>query len=146
MAQKKQIKKRIIEIASFQADSKLQHVKSIGIFLLTGLFIVTQIPLASVMANDNNRYTSFNHDQIYEEDLSDYFKNDEGSFVLYDMQKDAYHIYNEDQSTSRISPDSTYKIYSALFGLEENVITPAQSMIEWDGVEQPYEQWNGDQT
>ncbi len=142
---KKQIKKRIIEIASFQADSKLQHVKSIGIFLLTGLFIVTQIPLASVMANDNNRYTSFNHDQIYEEDLSDYFKNDEGSFVLYDMQEDAYHIYNEDQSTSRISPDSTYKIYSALFGLEENVITPAQSMIEWDGVEQPYEQWNGDQ-
>lgn len=142
---KKQIKKRIIEIASFQADSRLLHAKSIGIFLLAGLFVVTQIPLASVMANDNNRYTSFNHEQTSEEDLSAYFKNYEGSFVLYDMQKDAYHIYNENRSTFRISPDSTYKIYSALFGLEENVITPTQNMIEWDGTEQPYEQWNRDQ-
>ncbi|MCT1902366.1 BlaR1 family beta-lactam sensor/signal transducer [Oceanobacillus sojae] len=142
---KKQIKKRIIEIASFQADSKLQHAKSIGIFLLAGLFVVTQIPLASAMANDNSRYTTFNHEQTSEENLSAYFKNYEGSFVLYDMQKDAYHIYNEDQSTLRVSPDSTYKIYSALFGLEENVITPEQNRIEWDGVEQPYEQWNGDQ-
>ncbi|GGP11967.1 MULTISPECIES: BlaR1 family beta-lactam sensor/signal transducer [Oceanobacillus] len=142
---KKQIKKRIIEIASFQADSKLQHAKSIGIFLLAGLFVVTQIPLASAMANDNSRYTTFNHEQTSEEDLSAYFKNYEGSFVLYDMQKDAYHIYNKDQSTLRVSPDSTYKIYSALFGLEENVITPEQNRIEWDGVEQPYEQWNGDQ-
>ncbi|WP_152655650.1 BlaR1 family beta-lactam sensor/signal transducer [Oceanobacillus sp. CFH 90083] len=142
---KKQIKKRIIEIASFQADSKLLHAKSIGIFLLAGLFVATQIPLASAMANDNNRYTSFRPDQTYEEDLSAYFQNYDGSFVLYDMQRDAYHIYNEDQSTLRVSPDSTYKIYSALFGLEENVITPVQNTIEWDGTEQPYDQWNEDQ-
>lgn len=142
---KKQIKKRIIEIASFQADSKLQHAKSIGIFMLVGLFVITQIPLASVMANDNNRYTSFNEEQTKEEDLSDYFQNYDGSFVLYDMQKDAYHIYDKDQSTLRVSPDSTYKIYSALFGLEENIITPEQNTIEWDGTEQPYDQWNRDQ-
>ncbi len=142
---KKQIKKRIVEIASFQADSKLQRAKSMGIFLLVGLFVITQIPFASVMANDNNRYTSFKPEQTNEEDLSSYFQNYEGSFVLYDMQKDAYHIYNEDQSTLRISPDSTYKIYSALFGLEENIITTEQSTIEWDGTEQPYDQWNQDQ-
>lgn len=41
--------------------------------------------------------------------------------------------------------DSTYKIYSALFGLEENIITTEQSTIEWDGSEQPYDQWNQDQ-
>jgi bla regulator protein blaR1 len=142
---KKQIKKRIIEIASFKADSKLLHAKSIGIFLLVGLFVVTQIPLVSVMANDNNRYTSFNHEQINEEDLSAYFQDYDGSFVLYDMQEDAYHIYDKDQSTLRVSPDSTYKIYSALFGLEENIITPEQNTIEWDGTEHPYDQWNEDQ-
>ncbi|MFD1413152.1 BlaR1 family beta-lactam sensor/signal transducer [Oceanobacillus jeddahense] len=143
---KKQIKKRIIEIASFQADSKLQHARSIGIFLLAGLFIVAQMPLASVMANDNDRYTSFNHNQqTKEEDLSAYFQNYNGSFVLYDMQEDTYHIYDKDQSTQRVSPDSTYKIYSALFGLEENIITTEQNTIEWDGTEQPYDQWNQDQ-
>ncbi|WP_339235806.1 BlaR1 family beta-lactam sensor/signal transducer [Oceanobacillus sp. FSL W7-1281] len=142
---KKQIKKRIVEIASFQADSKLQRTKSMGIFFLVGLFVITQIPFASVMANDNNRYTSFKSEQTNEEDLSSYFQNYEGSFVLYDMQEDAYHIYNEDQSTLRVSPDSTYKIYSALFGLEENIITTEQSTIEWDGSEQPYDQWNQDQ-
>lgn len=142
---KKQIKKRIIEIASFQAVSKLQHVKSIAIFLLAGVFVATQIPLASVMANDNNRYTSFNHEQTDYQDLRAYFQNYDGSFVLYDMQKDAYHIYNKDQSTLRVSPDSTYKIYSALLGLEENVITPAQNTIEWNGTKQPYAAWNEDQ-
>ncbi|MFA1820774.1 BlaR1 family beta-lactam sensor/signal transducer [Virgibacillus oceani] len=142
---KKQIKKRIIEIASFKADSKLLHAKSIGIFLLVGIFVVTQIPLASVMANDNNRYTSFNHEQTNEEDLSAYFQNYDGSFVLYDMQEDAYHIYDKDKSTLRVSPDSTYKIYSALFGLEDNIITPEQNTIEWDGTEHPYDQWNEDQ-
>jgi bla regulator protein blaR1 len=97
------------------------------------------------MANDNNRYTSFNHEQINEEDLSAYFQDYDGSFVLYDMQEDAYHIYDKDQSTLRVSPDSTYKIYSALFGLEENIITPEQNTIEWDGTEHPYDQWNEDQ-
>lgn len=142
---KKQIKKRIIEIASFQADTKLQHAKSIGVFVLVGLFVASQIPLASVMANDNNHYTSFKHEQTNYEDLSAYFQNYDGSFVLYDMQEDAYHIYNKDQSTLRVSPDSTYKIYSALFGLEENIITPEQNTVEWDGTEQPYDQWNEDQ-
>ncbi|WP_179134595.1 BlaR1 family beta-lactam sensor/signal transducer [Oceanobacillus timonensis] len=142
---KKQIKKRMIEIASFQAVSKAQHAKSIGIFVLAGLFIATQVPLASAMANDNDRYTSFKPEQVDDEELSDYFQDYDGSFVLYDMQEDTYQIYNEDQSTQRISPDSTYKIYSALFGLEENIITPEQNTFEWDGTEQPYKQWNQDQ-
>ncbi|WP_419893201.1 BlaR1 family beta-lactam sensor/signal transducer [Oceanobacillus kimchii] len=142
---KKQIKKRIIEIASFQADSKLQHAKSIGVFLLAGFFVITQIPLASVMANDTNRYAFFNHERTNYEDLSAYFKDYEGSFVLYDMQEDTYHIHDKEHSTLRVSPDSTYKIYNALFGLEENIITPEQNTIEWNGTEHPYEQWNEDQ-
>ncbi|WP_066193131.1 MULTISPECIES: BlaR1 family beta-lactam sensor/signal transducer [Gracilibacillus] len=142
---KKQIKKRMIKIASFQTDSKLQHVQSIAIFLLVGLFVSTQIPLAAVMANDSNRYTSFSHEQTNAEDLSAYFQNYEGSFVLYDLQKDAYHIYDKEQSTLRVSPDSTYKIYSALFGLEENIITSEQNTMEWDGTKQPYEQWEKEQ-
>ena len=45
----------------------------------------------------------------------------------------------------RLSPDSTYKIYDALLGLEEGVITPNDSLITWDGKRYPFEAWNSDQ-
>lgn len=46
----------------------------------------------------------------------------------------------------RISPDSTYKIYDALWGLEENIITPQNSLLIWDGKDYPFEAWNTDLT
>lgn len=45
----------------------------------------------------------------------------------------------------RTSPDSTYKIYDALFALEEGVITPADSSMAWDGTAYPFAAWNKDQ-
>ena len=60
-------------------------------------------------------------------DLSSYFENYEGSFVLYDLKSDAWSIYNADRAALRIPPDSTYKIYDGLFGLEHGVITPCSS-------------------
>ncbi|WP_343270242.1 BlaR1 family beta-lactam sensor/signal transducer [Lentibacillus songyuanensis] len=142
---KKQITKRIKEIASFQTESNLLKVKSIGIFLMAGLIVVCQVPFVSVMASDNDRYRHFNHEQTTYEDLSAYFNDYDGSFVLYDLQADAYQIYDKDNSTKRVSPDSTYKIYNALFGLEEGVITSEQNTIEWDGTVHPYDEWNQDQ-
>lgn len=49
------------------------------------------------------------------------------------------------KSTLRVSPDSTYKIYSALFGLESNVITSESSTIKWNGMQYSYDSWNMDQ-
>lgn len=46
----------------------------------------------------------------------------------------------------RVAPNSTYKLYSALFGLENNIITPANSLIRWNGESYPFEAWNKDQT
>ncbi len=46
----------------------------------------------------------------------------------------------------QIKPYSTYKIYDALFGLEEGVITPEDSFIAWNGESCPFEAWNADQT
>lgn len=44
-------------------------------------------------------------------------------------------IYNEDTAGTRVSPDSTYKIYDALLGLEKGIITPEDSGMAWDGTE-----------
>ena len=35
---------------------------------------------------------------------------------------------------------------SALFGLEEGIITPEDSLIAWNGENYPFEAWNADQT
>ena len=38
------------------------------------------------------------------------------------------------------------KIYDALFGLEEGIITPDDSLIAWSGETYPFEAWNANQT
>ena len=38
-----------------------------------------------------------------------------------------------EHASTRVSPNSTYKIYDALWGLEENIITPQNSLLIWDG-------------
>ncbi|QOA22907.1 hypothetical protein FPO33_13880 (plasmid) [Staphylococcus aureus] len=56
-------------------------------------------------------------------DESKNFGSNSGSFVMYSMKKDKYYIYNEKESRKRYSPDSTYKIYLALFGLDRHIIS-----------------------
>ena len=51
-----------------------------------------------------------------------------------------------EHATLRVAPNSTYKIYDALFGLEEEIITPENSFIAWNGETYPFEAWNADQT
>ena len=50
-----------------------------------------------------------------------------------------------DHATLQVSPDSTYKIYDALFGLEDGVITLDNSMLEWNGELYPFDAWNASQ-
>jgi bla regulator protein BlaR1 len=141
---KEQMKKRIKKIASFTMESKWMKWKSIAIFTLIGIFVACQVPFVSAMAMNNDRY-DFNQERTLYEDLSDYFDGYDGSFVLYDRKAGQYSIYNQDKSTLRVSPNSTYKIYSALIGLESDVISSDHSTFEWNGTKYPYESWNNDQ-
>lgn len=65
---------------------------------------------------------------------------------MYDADSDIWHIYNKENAATRIAPVSTYKIYSALFGLETGLISPEQSQIAWNGRNYHYDTWNADQT
>ena len=58
----------------------------------------------------------------------------------------SYTHLNKDLSTKRVSPDSTYKIYSGLFALEEGVINYNSSNQHWDGTNYYFDSWNKDQT
>lgn len=140
---KKQIKKRIESIASFSFESKKRNIKSIFIFIFTCVLILVN---SSFIFAENKFYFNekfeLKDENIEYTDLSSYFNNIDGCFVLYDLKNDKYDIYNKENSISRLSPNSTYKIYSALFALESNVIQPENTELNWNGVNYPFEQWN----
>lgn len=141
---KKQIKKRLLKIMDFHIESSALKFKSILIFTLVALIVFGNIPRLSIMADINEKYRPTNDKTVYE-DLSQYFKGFDGSFVMYDLKSKQYHIYNKEKSKTRISPNSTYKIYSALFGLENGIITRDNSHIPWDGKHHSNSSWNEDQ-
>ncbi len=142
----KQIKRRITNIASYERPTLTKKLKGMAVFALTAVLLLNFAPLISTYAAEDSHYqwkpVSQNISYI---DLSSYFEKYEGSFVLYDLGNDSWSIYNMNHATLQVSPDSTYKIYDALFGLEDGVITLNNSMIEWNGELYPFDAWNASQ-
>lgn len=143
----KQIKRRIINIASYEKPTFYKKLKGMTAFILTTVLIMGLTPFISTYAADESHYQwKSSSENISYVDFSKYFGKYEGSFVLYDLGNDAWSIHDIEHATLRVAPDSTYKIYDALFGLEEGVITPEDSFIAWNGENYPFEAWNADQT
>ena len=143
---KSQIIRRVKHIASYTKESRMLEIKSICVFALAGLLIFSHIPAISALAAyDDGKYRFFAADNIVYEDLSAFFDGFEGSIVLYDLEADVYTIHNRERSVTRVSPASTYKIYSALIAMDAGVISPERSAQEWNGTTYPYEAWNEDQ-
>ena len=142
----KQMQNRIINISSYQKPSAWKKVKGSGIFALIAVILLGTTPMFSTYAAEQSYYQwNISSEKIDFMDLSAYFNGYEGSFVLYDMNNDAWNIYDMEHATLRTAPNSTYKIYDALFGLEEGVIAPDDSFMPWDGTDHPFEAWNADQ-
>ncbi|WP_096187324.1 BlaR1 family beta-lactam sensor/signal transducer [Evansella halocellulosilytica] len=138
---KRHVKRRIINIVSFTEESKLLQLKSLIIFTLLSLFVIAQFPVLTGAAVSSERYVFDNNQTVYE-DWSTHFGEYEGSFVLYSTNQDQFQIYNKEKSVTRVSPNSTFKIYTALMALESGVITRDDSLLEWDGVHHNYDAWN----
>lgn len=143
----KQLQKRVKNIAAYHPASFRKKFRSTLVYLLTACLLFLTAPLFSIHAAESDKY-SFDETnrKITYIDLSNLFQNYNGSFVLYDTAEDSWQIYNKENALKRISPASTFKIYSALFGLESQVITPEHSQIAWDGQKHMYDSWNCDQT
>ncbi|WP_313129868.1 BlaR1 family beta-lactam sensor/signal transducer [Anaerocolumna sp.] len=143
----KQLKRRIINIASYEKPTFFKRLKGMTAFMLTAVLLLGLAPILSTYAADISHYQwkAFSQNISYV-DLSTYFGEYEGSFVLYDLENDAWSIHDIEDATLRVAPNSTYKIYDALLGLEKGVITPDDSLIAWNGETYPFETWNADQT
>ena len=143
----KQMKRRIINIASYEKPTFMKRIKGMTTFMLTAVLLLGFAPFISTYAADGSHYQwDSSSENVSYVDLSTYFGEYEGSFVLYDLENDAWSIHDMEHATLRVAPNSTYKIYDALFGLEEGVITPENSFIAWNGETYPFEAWNADQT
>ncbi len=138
-------KQRITEIAEYRPVTALQRLKSAGIFLLIFLLLLGTSPLLSAYASGSPVF-HLAEGAWKEADVAESFDGRDGSFVLYDMETDEYYIYNKEKSEKRISPASTFKIYSGLFALEKGLITPESSTQQWDGSAQPFSAWMQDHT
>ncbi|MBU2703081.1 bla regulator protein BlaR1 [Sporomusaceae bacterium BoRhaA] len=138
------IKKRMVMIASYKKETAAGVIWGVLLFLLMGCFVLTNAQETSGAAQ-TGKSSQLNQGTAYE-DLSNYFQGYDGTFVLLDMEKNHYQVYNDANSKKRVSPNSTYKIISALVGLENGVLTDENTQLEWDGTVYPIERWNRDQT
>ena len=143
----KQMKRRIINIASYEKPTFMRRLKGMTAFMLTAVLLLGLAPFISTYAANESYYQwDSSSENVSYADLSTYFGEYEGSFVLYDLEHNTWHIHDMEHAILRVAPNSTYKIYNALFGLEEGVITPDDSFIAWNGKTYPFETWNADQT
>lgn len=141
---KKHLKDRMLRIVSYQKKNVAGWIGGAFLFLLLSCFVLTNAKeaTAGVSAEDSFRQNQ----NIAYKDLSNYFQEYDGAFVLLDLEKKRYLIYNHDNSEKRVSPNSTYKIISSLVGLGTGVLKKDDTRLEWDGTIYPIELWNKDQT
>lgn len=140
-----QLRKRILNIARYRPCTGWRRIRERVLVIVLAVLILESTAFIPVSAADT-RVPLPENAAVLEEDLSAFFSGNEGCFVLYDSGADTWHIYNKSLAAQRVSPDSTYKIYSALYALENGSITPDASERKWDGQPQLYPQWNQDQT
>ena len=75
----------------------------------------------------------------------DAFGDLDGALILIDTSSGQAKTYRPDAAAIRLPPCSTFKIMSALIGIEEGIVTsPQQSFYQWDGVERSIPAWNRD--
>ena len=79
-------------------------------------------------------------------DYSDYFQGISGCAVMYNESSDTYFLYGKEKCEKQVSPLSTFKIISALAGLENNVLENQTSTMEYSGVKYPIGTWNSNLT
>lgn len=138
------IKRRIINIASYRNDrlsKKLLGMSAAVVFLTVVLVTPSMADLNSYDCMSDTLKNNVN--QI---DASRFFKGYNGSFVLYDIKHKSYTTYGGKRIYNRVPPCSTFKILTALAGLETKTITPSNNLIHWNGIKTPYAAWNKDQT
>lgn len=79
-------------------------------------------------------------------DLSNSFNGIQGCAVIYQPKNNTYSFYNASVCEQEVSPFSTFKIISALVGLEKGILKDETSTMNYSGSQYPIAEWNADLT
>ncbi len=139
---KKQLHIRILKICQPQSGNK--NISRIFIFFILCLSL-TSIPVLNLYSAKPDFYYLSAFEKQHMQELKTAHKI-QGSLVIYREQTGQYLVYGNRQAQTRVSPNSTYKIYSAVHALENNIITPKYNSMDWNQTNYPFEQWNQNQT
>ena len=91
---------------------------------------------------DSNTIVDVPNPTTKEIDLCDQFRGINGCAVIYNPDNNEYSIYNTSLCEQEVSPYSTFKIVSALAGLNNGVIENEYSMMNYSGEKYPLDEWN----
>lgn len=78
--------------------------------------------------------------------LSEAFQSVKGCAVMYSPAQEQYVFFNENICRQEKSPCSTFKVISALLGLQNGVIIDGSSTMGYDGTDYGNPEWNRDLT
>lgn len=137
-----QMKKRILNINSYQRSSQKDLFKGITCFAIAIILTCTFAPSMSVYASSDTYHWNPS-EPVQQVDYSNTFGEHQGTFVAYNGS--TWTVYNPDKAVHRSSPNSTWKIYDALIALDAGIITTENSSIPWNGTNYPFEVWNKSQ-
>lgn len=120
--------------------------KSFGLFCI--LFITLFLSACGKPAFDGSRTGEDAKQERKEKtiDLSEAFQGINGCAVIYSPAQEQYAFFNEDMCRQEESPYSTFKIVSALSGLQNGVISDETSTMGYDGTVYGNPAWNGNLT
>ena len=100
----KQLKGRILNIASFHQPTFKQKIRGYLICIFVSTIIIGCIPILSVYAsNQTGDHFDTTEKNITQLNLSSNFGDYTGSFVLYDQSADKWNIYNMEHASTRVS-------------------------------------------
>lgn len=71
---------------------------------------------------------------------------DHACFELLDCRSGKVYKFNEEQCRKRLPPQSTFKVFNSLAGLETGVLKDGNHPMKWDGQKRWRKEWNQDQT
>ncbi len=113
------------------------------LLLLLFIFAILIIGCGQVKQISNNNVIKEGQDSnISYEDLSKYFSDHDGCFVLLDGSRNNYTIYNEAKSNKQVSTASTFKIVNSLIGLETKVLEGEDTTFSYDTNKNFSKNWN----
>ncbi len=73
--------------------------------------------------------------------FEEHFQGFPGTMVIYNEKSGSSVVFNEKRAATRFSPFSTYKIPNSIIGLETEVISDVDQVIQWEGKKYLPKEW-----